>query len=90
MIETFNKKKQHEDEEAFQKINVNVGRSVVFKKYVQREGYKIREIPEDRNCQFHAVSDQLTLNDIEEKTYKELRKIAVNQMKDNPGQVSHS
>lgn len=61
-----------------------------FIKDLKDKGFKIRNVPRDGNCQFHAVSDQLMLKSIKKKKHDELRKMAVAQLRDNPEEVSHS
>ena len=60
-----------------------------FIKYVEEKGFKARDVPKDGHCQFHAISDQFKLKNIE-KNHEELRKMAVDQLRNNPERVSHS
>ena len=49
-----------------------------LEKNVKRSGLKIRsEIPEDGNCLFHAVADQLKRLGVKEFDHSNLRELAV-------------
>lgn len=48
-------------------------------------GYRIREvdIPNDGNCLFHAVADQLKVLGVSGHTHKSLRNLAVQELESN-------
>lgn len=61
-----------------------------LEKNVKRSGLKIRsEIPEDANCLFHAVADQLNrLGVIKEFDHSSLRELAVETLRNKDCGVS--
>ena len=93
MIEACNKDRHHYEEgiqidDYLSSMFVTEPEEVKFIKFVKEKDYKIREVPRDENCMFHAISDQLKLKKIAEKTYKELREMAVKPLAEDLTQVS--
>ena len=60
-----------------------------LEKNVKRSGLKIRsEIPEDGNCLFHSVADQLKRLGVKEFDHSNLRELAVETLRNEDCGVS--